>query len=165
VVNVMALVTGASAIFFGIRLLNTWLRHGGASGASHLHTSPDLGSCRGRDPRRGLGHHPSCRRPRSPVRWTAVVLLVTAGGRRSPQDLAHPLTCSTRRSVYASDLGPVVRQRSSHEFLVCPVGSQRGVQSQKRVPCRQAVSITDPRNPSGRGHDWCQVATGRGSVG
>ena len=42
-VNVMALVTGASAIFFGIRLLNTWLRHGGASGASHFKPLQILG--------------------------------------------------------------------------------------------------------------------------
>ena len=75
----MALVTGASAIFFGIRLLNTWLRNGGASGASHFKPLQILGHAAvgilavvsviihlaaGRDPRWG---------------WTAVVLLVTAG--------------------------------------------------------------------------------------
>ena len=78
-VSVVALVTGASTIFFGSLLLRTWLRHGGVSGNSHfrpfqilshvavgilaivaviIHLAAD------RDPRWG---------------WTAVVLLVTAG--------------------------------------------------------------------------------------
>jgi hypothetical protein len=78
-VSVIALVTGASAIFFGSLLLRTWLRHGGASGTSHFRPFQILGHAAvgilavvsliihlaaGRDPRWG---------------WTAVVLLLTAG--------------------------------------------------------------------------------------
>ncbi len=78
-VSVIALVTGASAIFFGSLLLRTWLRHGGVSGTSHFRPFQILGHAAvgilavvsviihlaaGRDPRWG---------------WTAVVLLVTAG--------------------------------------------------------------------------------------
>ena len=78
-VSVIALVTGASAIFFGSLLLRTWLRHGGASGTSHFRplqilshaavgilavVSVIIHIAAGRDPRWG---------------WTAVVLLLTAG--------------------------------------------------------------------------------------
>jgi hypothetical protein len=78
-VSVIALVTGASAIFFGSLLLRTRLRHGGASGTSHFRPFQILGHAAvgilavvsliihlaaGCDPRSG---------------WTAVVLLLTAG--------------------------------------------------------------------------------------
>ena len=78
-VSVIALVTGASAIFFGSLLLRTWLRHGGVSGTSHFRSlqilchaavgilavvSLIIHLAAGRDPRWG---------------WTAVVLLLTAG--------------------------------------------------------------------------------------
>ena len=77
-VGVIALVTGASAVFFGSLLLRTWLRRGGASGTSHFRRLQIFGHAAvgilavvlvvvhlavGRDPRWG---------------WTAVVLLLTA---------------------------------------------------------------------------------------
>ena len=76
--GVIALVTGASALFFGSLLLRTWLRHGGTSGNSHFRRLQILGHgavgilavvvlvihlAAGRDPRWG---------------WAAVVLLLTA---------------------------------------------------------------------------------------
>jgi hypothetical protein len=77
-VSVIALVTAASAIFFGSLLLRTWLSHGGAFGTSHFRPFQILGHAAvgilavisliihlaaGSDPRWG---------------WTAVVLLLTA---------------------------------------------------------------------------------------
>ena len=77
-VTAIALVTGVSAVFVGSLLLRTWLRHGGASGTSHLGPVQILGHAAigmlgvvlvvvhlaaGRDLRWG---------------WTAVVVLFTA---------------------------------------------------------------------------------------
>jgi hypothetical protein len=78
-ISAIALVTGASAAFVGSLMLRTWLRYGGASGASHFRRIQILGHAAvgivgvvlvvvhlaaGRDPRLG---------------WTAVVVLLTAG--------------------------------------------------------------------------------------
>jgi hypothetical protein len=78
-ISVIASVTGVSAIFVGLLLLTTWLRHGGVSGTSHFRPLQIFGHAAvgilavasvvihvtaGRNPRWG---------------WTAVLLLVAAG--------------------------------------------------------------------------------------